>query len=184
MRLVSTTWRGNCVCRDCRDHDARRGRLRDGTDHAGGLRRGRYRRARRPAATSTSCPSRRTRRPPEDTGTTPGDDSGSCTQKVVINEVKTGRARAPTTRSSSCTTRARAPCRSGTGSSSTLRRAGARGSPATSSRVGDSIPAKGFLVLMPGGSTTLTDRHRGDAMGRSACSTTRGRSSTPWRTAR
>jgi len=94
---------------------------------------------------------------PEDTGTLPGDDSGSCSQKVVINEVKTAGTTAddemielynPST------------CAVPLGNW-TIKYSSAAGSPATGTTrhtfaSGDSISAKGFLVLTPGGSTDLT----------------------------
>jgi hypothetical protein len=94
---------------------------------------------------------------PDDGGTLPGDDAGAgCTQKVVINELKTDGTTAndemvelynPST------------CAVPLGNWE-IKYQSSAGSPAIGlSRhkfaVGDSIAAKGFLVLTPGGSTDL-----------------------------
>lgn len=94
--------------------------------------------------------------PPEDTGTPPGDDSGSsCTQKVIINEVKTAGTTANDEmvelyNPSTCAVPL------GNWEIKYASAGGGLGLAGHKFAVGDSIPSKGFLVLTPGGSTPLT----------------------------
>ena len=93
--------------------------------------------------------------PPEDTGTTPGDDSGSCTQKVLINELKTDGTNANDEmvelyNPSTCAVPL------GNWELKYASSGGGTGPAGHKFSVGDSIPSKGFLVLTPGGSTDLT----------------------------
>lgn len=93
--------------------------------------------------------------PPEDTGTTPGGDSGSCSQKVVINEVKTD---GTTTNDEMVELYNPSTCAVPLGNwELKYQSAGGGAGPAGHKfAVGDSIPSKGFLVLTPGGSTDWT----------------------------
>ncbi len=93
--------------------------------------------------------------PAEDTGTTPGDDSGSCSMKVVINEVKTAGTNANDEmvelyNPSTCAVPL------GNWELKYQSASGGTGLAGHKFDVGDSIPAKGFLVLTPGGSTDWT----------------------------
>ncbi len=93
--------------------------------------------------------------PPEDTGTTPVLDSGSCSQKVVINEVKTAGASANDEmielyNPSTCAVPL------GNWELKYESASGGTGLAGHKFAVGDSIPSKGFLVLTPGGSTDWT----------------------------
>ena len=93
--------------------------------------------------------------PAEDTGTTQGGDSGSCSQKVVINEVKTAGASANDEmielyNPSTCAVPL------GNWELKYQSASGGTGLAGHKFAVGDSIPPKGFLVLTPGGSTDWT----------------------------
>lgn len=91
-----------------------------------------------------------------DTGTTPGDDAGgSCTQKVVINELKTDGTNANDEmielyNPSTCAVPL------GNWEIKYASASGGAGLAGHKFTAGESIPAKGYLVLTPGGSTDLT----------------------------
>jgi hypothetical protein len=101
--------------------------------------------------------------PPEDTGTTPGDDSGSCTQKVVINELKTEGTSNANDEMVELYNPSTCAVPLGNWEIKYASAGGGTGLAGHKFAVGDSIPSKGFLVLTPGGSTPLTPGFAGTA---------------------
>ena len=93
--------------------------------------------------------------PADDTGTMPGDDSGSCSKKVVINEVKTAGA-SPNDEMIELYNPSTCAVPLGNWELKYQSGSGGAGLAGHKFAVGDSIPSKGFLVLTPGGSTDWT----------------------------